>query len=987
MSLKKSALIIWLILVALPGLSQQKQGNIWMFGPATGLDFNNTPPDYILADHLYMHFSSASIADKDGQLLFYTNGLEVYDKNYLPMPGGIQLLGSHVHAGSAVIIPKPGDENIFYVFTADRWRELHYSVIDMRLNGGLGQVVQKNIPLPSTSSSGQIAAVAHANGKDIWVLTHAMDSNKYYALLVTDQGVRSDPVTSEAGIIHTFPNGELNAQLKFSADGKKVASAGWEMHNLVEVFDFDNTTGKLTLESEYSGFGGRGPWGLEFSPSGQYLYITEHDLDDWPTSLFQVEVGAPSGDINSVGTPLLTDANFGNLQLGPDGRIYMARGRRIFLGVINKPDRQDAEANVELDGHWLGGKYSSWGLPNFIQSYFKAPNFTETAVCFTDSTRFEMGPDLLAVADSVSWDFGDPTTGSANTSTDLSPVHVFSAPGDYTVTLTYYANGVAANEVGVVTIYPLPEPDLGSDKVLVQDEALDISLPDDLSYTWQDGETATTRQLTEAGWYSVVAINEGNCSGVDSLAVFTLTHTDACQSDIVGFNLDAGDIVTDSVTWNFDDPATGSANQATGFSPGHAFSAFGSYTVSATIYFNNRVLDRSFLVEIAAPTTPNLGPDETLLYGQTRELSAAGQGTSYLWQDNSTEETYLVQGPGTYWVEVTNAQGCTARDSVIINYDQLIEVSLPQDTVLCQGETLMLDASLPDGTYLWQDGSTNATFLAEGPGTYWVQITNAFQNRTKIDSILIDYYEFNPIDIVPEQVICSVQSVEMVATGAREGEVYRWYDENMRLIEETTGSMTTPVLDRTTDYFVTLSNGQCESPPVRWTVIYDEVFAEIVASDTLVKIGESIELNGFGGEEFRWSPDSWLSSSTEQFITASPERETKYTLTTRNAYGCEARASVRIYVDRDLTIPNVFTPNNDGYNDIWEITNIERFPNHLILIKDRQGNVIRNFTGYGNNWNGTKVDGTQLPTGTYFYIINLNDPDYELFKGSISIIR
>ena len=98
-------------------------------------------------------------------------------------------------------------------------------------------------------------------------------------------------------------------------------------------------------------------------------------------------------------------------------------------------------------------------------------------------------------------------------------------------------------------------------------------------------------------------------------------------------------------------------------------------------------------------------------------------------------------------------------------------------------------------------------------------------------------------------------------------------------------------------------------------------------------------------------------------------------------------ASIFIYVERDIKVPNVITPNNDGFNDTWKITNIELFPSNTVIIQDRQGNLIRKFSGYANDWDGTKADGTRLTTGTYFYIIDLNDPEFELYKGTISVIR
>ena len=118
----------------------------------------------------------------------------------------------------------------------------------------------------------------------------------------------------------------------------------------------------------------------------------------------------------------------------------------------------------------------------------------------------------------------------------------------------------------------------------------------------------------------------------------------------------------------------------------------------------------------------DLGPDATLCVGQNLVLDAAVPGGSYVWQDGSTLGSFVVSGPGNYNVTVT-VNGCSASDAINVGYNALPVVDLGPDITLCTGQTTTLDATVPGGTYGWQDGSGNPTFNVTGPGTYTVNVS------------------------------------------------------------------------------------------------------------------------------------------------------------------------------------------------------------------------------------------------------------------------
>uniref|UniRef100_A0A2B4RJ23 DNA topoisomerase 2 n=1 Tax=Stylophora pistillata TaxID=50429 RepID=A0A2B4RJ23_STYPI len=159
----------------------QKQNYYWYFGNGAGLNFNTNPPTAVTDGKVRTFEGSATISDENGDLLFYTDGTTVWDKNHTVMPNGTGLRGSSSSTQSGVLVPMPGDANKYYVFTVGFMDPVFcYSIVDLSLRGGLGDVMRayKNIELFTDWSFGRryaaekIAAVRHSNGRDFWVIGH-----------------------------------------------------------------------------------------------------------------------------------------------------------------------------------------------------------------------------------------------------------------------------------------------------------------------------------------------------------------------------------------------------------------------------------------------------------------------------------------------------------------------------------------------------------------------------------------------------------------------------------------------------------------------------------------------------------------------------------------------------------------------------------------------------------------------------------------------
>ena len=384
-TMKKANLV--LVLILLFGYSYgQKQTDYWYFGYHAGLHFSNGAVSAITDGELVAEEGSATMSDSIGNLLFYTNGVTVWNKNHQIMTNGTGLWGDTIMLSTtqaAIIIPQPQSDSLYYIFTVDgqagywgSYGGIAYSVVDMSLQGGNGEVVIKNTPL-LTPTCEKVAAVHHSNGNDIWILTQQWGTNAKYAWLLSSAGLISTPVISNLGMVQ-FNNWNANdyaqGYTKFSTDGSKyacvISNAG-----IIEVFDFNENSGLLSnlvtinvLDALY---------GLEFSPDGNRLYATT-----WSSKLFQWDLTLGSEILINSSQTLIHQTPFspiidhlGALQIANDCRIYVSRSIDT-LGVIQDPNLLGTSCNYIHNAINLQGNENEYGLPNFIQSYFKGCSTT-----------------------------------------------------------------------------------------------------------------------------------------------------------------------------------------------------------------------------------------------------------------------------------------------------------------------------------------------------------------------------------------------------------------------------------------------------------------------------------------------------------------------------------------------------------------------------------------------------------------------------------
>ncbi|MBS7255981.1 PKD domain-containing protein [Flavobacterium branchiicola] len=491
--------ILTCIGVAVTTNAQQKLGketNNWTYGENAGLTWNITQTKGVtrisagaknntlsgLPTVITSALSTAegcfTLSDKNGNLLFYSDGMTVWDKTNTPMPNGTGLVGDASSAQSGIIMPYPkspgkyvaisiGAAGVMTDATNNNFNRLAYSVIDMTKHGGLGDVVegQKNIDLPRLPGSGSfsesVSAIMIPGTSDFWIVAPGKGLNPTVmnAWKFTADGLAAQPVLSPltgTGTFSVSSANDINGYLKFTTDGKHFVWPTCRTSPSLIYGDFDATTGIFSNAKKLadSGFGiNTGmPYGIEFSPDGKLLYVSNMSGTGGSTTGVYVYkwddvLTNPTLAIKNKKT-WLADRSGSAIQLAPDGRIYVVVLKGGSLYAFDDPNNFTDPAIYSVSPG-MSGK-GMYGLPNFSASWFSMNVVQNSIACAGNNSKYTIdidGSDLSQTA-KLSWNFGDGTTAVdqpiVSGTAKYTLTHKYANSGDYTVTVTPYTSGGAA---------------------------------------------------------------------------------------------------------------------------------------------------------------------------------------------------------------------------------------------------------------------------------------------------------------------------------------------------------------------------------------------------------------------------------------------------------------------------------------------------------------------------------------------------------------
>lgn len=502
-------------------------------------------------------------------------------------------------------------------------------------------------------------------------------------------------------------------------------------------------------------------------------------------------------------------------------------------------------------------------------------------------------------------------------------------------------------------------------------------------YQWNTGETTSALNRLTAGHYTVTVTDANGCSTTDNL---TLTEPDSSMN----ISMSIGHISCHAQASGWIDltvsggtgPYSYNWNNGTATEDPQQLQA-GIYTVvvtdqqGCTRQLSGQVTQPALFPRVSAVTTP-VSCQGLSNGGVNVAVYDGSPPYSYSWNTGATMPMLTNQPSGIYEVTVTDANGCSAQHTTLISEpDQLLSAGSAVSDANCITGQLGSIQVLPAGgtgtyTYMWNTGATTGTLENGQPGTYIVTVTDA--NGCEVtQSYVIEDKSILSITVNDAE-ICMGEMARIGCDSVPDA-TYQWYYNGIMLNGANTPHFITPVAG-TYLLSVTTPCGNYTSNPIEITV---KTLSNVsISNNVIICAGENTQLIAGGGKEYLWTPASGLSNPDISNPIASPATTTIYTVVIKDNYGCTASATVTVTVLCDtLDIPNGFSPNGDGTNDVFEIEGIDKFPGNVLFIYNRWGNLVYKKKEYANEWDGRSnvngvMFGEELPNGTYYYILDLN---------------
>ena len=1084
----------------------QQQGSKWYFGNNAGIEFQGGSASPLTDGKLNTIEGSSSINDAKGNVLFYTDGVKIYDKDGNLM-GAVQydaagkliidpatgkplistavisLGGSQISTQSALIVPKgtcKGCEYQYYVYTTaeiNGTRQLTYSIVDMRKNDGKGAVIESNLPVAGTSttalSTERSAGVKNDTDSTYWVITRDFGSNVFRITHLTKNATptqttvaigqsRSQTATTQgegylkigpapqsstvsSGTSTTGTSGTATNPGSNTADGveRPVAmmvpgippSPGNPgTNNSVELYTFNDKTGKLEFKRAID-LGPAPPkaYGVEFSPDGKSLYVS---LTGDPASgtvassyILRYDLTITDPDQLSLARTEIatsTTQQFGALQIGPDGRIYVSIPGQSSLGVIENPNASFLDSlRFTFNGQTLGGKTGQLGLPNQIANFNQPPSngagLSHRGVCLGDPTTFSIGPYCPDLKERYTVSFGDGTQPYSGTATTVPP-HTYSKAGSYTATLTvevfqkgpnntFGPSCTVVTATDALTIVAYPQSITLNDQNVCR-IPLSATLSIDVTaqnYAWVFAGRVVGRGKTFAatrnGSYIAFAFNESfECYKSDTAQVlfrqpfqFILTpEAIVCQGSSTTIGV-LGAPAYNTFQWN-----SGQNTKVI------SVSQAGTYSVTAT-HPNpsdaSKVCTSTGVISVSARPNPTLRVATvdpvscTSLDGQLTATPGSSGTFTYAWTGNNaplpaTTNALSGVGEGSYAVRATDEFSCSATQSVTLKspVNNLVISAIPRDQFCSIPGSGTVNLTLSGGRfpiqYNWRDAtntliSSASVLTGINSGTYAAAVSDANGCTAVTPSFRVGLNPTGFADLGLPQDKCAGNALVLRPVSSTvAGNVYQWSNgQNTPTISVTgAGSYTVRVSN---------PNGCTGAASVQINDRPAPVVTLIPEYRLCTPQGLSTTLTAGGSSSLSFV---WLRGN-EVGRTLTVSAVGPYSVRATDPAGCTVVASTRVvdFCTPRVFIPEAFTPNGDGRNDFLDVYSTYTSGFELKIF-NRWGEVV--FVSHepeNIKWDGS-YRGEVYPPMMYAYVISYGSQYDPLMprivqRGSVLLIR
>jgi len=946
----KNFIAILLLFCTLNVLAQGEANN-WYFGQNAGINFNSGNPVSI-SGSLNTYEGCSSFSDKNGNLLFYSDGTTVWDKNNTPMPNGNGSLKGHSSSTqSAIIVPNPADNNLFYIFTVGAIVNnigefgFHCYTVDMTQNYGLGDIVGTSIDLSvgrNEDWSEKVASVKGNSCNTFWIIS--LVQNTFYSYKVDTNGLHPTPVKS----VVDYYSGDRRGYLKVSPDGKKLASATFTQYydntgvnilgnGKLHLYSFNDLTGEVSnngIEVISNTALDGSPYGVEFSPQSTKLYCSTFDGSN--NKLYQF-------DLENANNKTLIKSQIGYrgaLQLAPNGKIYATVPESYdvgtkYLDAINSPDEIGTNCNYQLNALDLGFGSAMQGLPPFIASLLLPIEITSlennNQIITNQKVKLCVGSDYTFNAEylpgnpSYSWTHNDSLVSSISS-----------------LTLT----NIQPNKAGIYKLEVNLIDDCGFPIIYKGNFEVEVFYPPVISnsfiYDQCDIDNNSTDGITQFNLTTKIEEITQNDPNLDVL--FFKTQTD----------LDSNNPILDSE--NYTSASNPNifvklTNNLSGcFTTGKM--ALNVYPTSLDLYANYYECENDISLN---NDLKSLGSGNA-----TFDFEVKRQEIEAVFSDPSIEVEFY-QNTSDAQLQINSLQGIIdfppkeiivrisnklSRNCISVGKFDLVVNQIPvpngshDDIILCVSNprdnpqlfTTYLDGKTlnPTDTYQWYfnnnsiSGATNSFYEANAEGIYKVEVAHKFENNIinlNDDSYCVGFNTFKVIESNP----------------------------------------------------ATISQNDI-------TITDDSNNNSIKINNTNHSIGigdyEFMLVDFIGVIEYPYQEDPFFENLSPGF----------HTIYVQDKNGCDI-ASIEVSV---IGYPKFFTPNNDGQNDTWNVLGVNEnfFQQATVYIFNRFGKLITEIGLYSEGWNGT-FNGNYLPATDYWFSVELVDLKGNIMvkKGHFSLIR
>lgn len=952
------------IIVTEYGVANQTS-NQWYFGEQAGIEFTNGPIAILDANKQDALEGCATISDVNGDLLFYTNGFTVWNKEHEVMLNGDTIGGEQRSAQNSLIMPFGDDQTMFYIFTTERVYgddeyALRYSIVDMKEDQARGKVIVKNVMLMDNST--ERITGSGFTGSDL-IMAHEFGNNTFRGYQTSAAGL-SGAIYSPTGEVHDFMD-ELSATgyMKISPTLAQIA-VNIPGTNQVEILDINQ--GEVS-NPRLIDTGENNLYGMEFSPGGLRLYLTtssgtskliQYDLDS-------LNSADPAGDIEATKFDgYAQGTNYGALQIGPNGVIYLAVDNSGTLGTISSPDGDDATASFNATGFDLSGRTSRLGLPNFAQNQtppIQQPSMTISLACAGQPTTFSAtGRDPNNQIENYLWIFGDGTSAAIQDTT-----HTYNTPGTYTVQLVLSNRcDVDTTLTQTITVNNIPEnPTVPTDTALCDQPIVLTAWPvdnPDFSYYWSTGDS--TRQITVSNpaIIDVAIINTVTGCNSDTLTVFLAdarpdvdlgNDRTLCQDDPT-VTLDA-QVARGAYSWAIDGVVLGSNRT---FDIDTSTPGIFEYTVEVTNSFLCVGRDTIQVTILEAPDvmvtptgTTGCGLDDGFI---TLDFNTAGS-FSYQISGPSSSGPFNADGPtsvtiplgippatgnlppGNYNLTVTNlVSGCVYTEVVQVEDPGTFNFTVNNIGGNCDGLVDLELNSLP-ANYNYEVQNASGAIVATGTdtsdplvigglntGTLFVQVSdNNPPGCIETEQIIINpdpepNFTFDAI-----QEICGTQGTIEVTDGTAGAATYTWTGPS--IVGLNIG--TTITVDQAGTYTVTADQGAGFCPRSEDIVVnfngnpVVNVSVDGDACEGQVTLIANVT-GGSGSYIFNWNDGGQAAQRT---VTTSGS----YNVTVTDQFtGCEVTSSdTDVVIQEEFDVVMTLEPDCDNNGSVFAIATTNYF--------------------------------------------------------------